>query len=640
MPLRERILLLFSALVFSISTGMANSQHASFKYAVGDAGKYLIDSLNNRGSEFIRSNPDSALLVLKAAIELSKNENYPEGEALSSFLLGNYYQNRGQLELAYKFFYRAVQINLELNDRESLAECFNSIGDIFRRQKNFKEANKNYQQSLELARQLQDTTLIAENINNYGDVFRDQHDYETAIIHYNKALQLDQSINNVFGITDGYNNLGDVYLYIGNYEEAREYYNRALRLAESMDNQLEIADNLNKLGIVYSRLQDYETALFFSRLAATVSNRIHLTEELMEAYRNMTQIYQHLNRYDKALESHKLFTQFQDSIMGARSVRQITELQFLYESEKKDNELILQEARLETQSLQLKWMATAVLLLIILALVFYRNFLAKQRINKQLLLQQEEIQHQKLRLEEKNKLLRRINDEKNEIIGMVAHDLRAPINQVLSVVNLMEFEKSSFSYDMGSYHQILEKSISRMKFMVSEILNIEAIENSSFALDIKPVNLALIINEEVQNFKLYADKKQLRLVVEIEQPCTCAVVDENIYRNILENLISNAVKYSPGGRTVHINLSNNGSRIITSVQDEGPGLSQEDMKRVFGKYQKLSAQPTGGEASLGLGLSLVKKFAEAMGGTVWCESEKGHGAEFFVSFEKYISEKQ
>lgn len=638
MPLRERILLYFSALVFSMSAGMATTLPAFYEY--GDQGKSLIDSLNVRGSEFIRTNPDSALLVLKASNELSRDENYPEGEALSSFLLGNYYQNRGQLELAYKFFYLAVQINLELGDSAKLAECFNSIGDIFRRQKNFKEANKNYQQSLELARQLQDTILIAENINNYGDVFRDRQDYETAIIHYNKALELDLRIGNVFGITDGYNNLGDVYLYMGNYEEAREYYNRALRLAESVDNQLEIADNLNKLGVVYSRIQDYETALFFSRLAATVSNRIHLTEELMEAHRNMAQIYQHLNRYDKALESHKLFTQFQDSIMGARSVRQITELQFLYESEKKDNELILQEARLETQSLQLKWLATAVLLLIILALVFYRNFLAKQRINKKLLVQQEEIQHQKMRLEDKNKLLRRTNDEKNEIIGMVAHDLRAPINQVLSVVNLMEFEKSSFSYDMRSYHQILEKCTSRMKFMVSEILNIEAIENSSFALDIKPVNLPPIINEEVQNFKLYADKKQLRLVVEIEEPCGCAVVDENIYRNILENLISNAVKYSPGGRAVYINLRNKKSHIVTSVKDDGPGLSEEDMKRVFGKYQKLSAQPTGGEASLGLGLSLVKKFAEAMGGKVWCESEKDRGAEFFVSFEKHISEKQ
>lgn len=596
-----------------------------------------VDSMNTRGGEYIRTSPDSALMILRDAYELSKKEEYEEGQALSSFLLGNYYMNRGQLELAYQYFYGSVQLNQKLGKLGALAECYNSMGDIFRRQKNYKEATKNYQQSLQLARKLKDTLLMAENINNYGDVFRDQRDYETAILHYNEALALDEKIRNVFGVTDGYNNLGDVYLYLERYSEAIEYFNKALRLAESMDNQLEIADNLNKLGLVYTRTGEYETALFYSKLAATVSNRIRLTEELMEAYRNLTDIYQHLQRFDRALESHKLFTQFQDSLLGVRSVRQISELQFLYESERKDNEILLKQAQLEAQSLQLKWLATAVVLLLALAMVLYKNFVSKQRVNNRLLQQQQEIQSQKRDLEEKNQMLRRINDEKNEIIGMVAHDLRAPINQVQSVVNLMQYEKEGLSEDMNSYLDILDKATSRMKFMVSEILNIEAIENSSFDLELKPVNLQQIIEEEAQNFRLYADKKQLALKVETAGPAACAVVDENIYRNIIENLLSNALKYSPGGKTIQLRVKIENGQIVTSVKDEGPGLSDEDMKRVFGKFQKLSARPTGGEVSIGLGLSLVKKFTEAMGGTVWCESELGKGAEFFVAFDKCVS---
>ncbi len=608
------------------------------RYDAAPATVALVDSLNTKGGEFIRTNPDSALIVLKMSYDLARDEEYHTGTALSSFLLGNYYQNRGQLEQAYQYFYESVQLNTTLGNNTQLAECYNSIGDIFRRQRNYKEASKNYQLSLELAYELKDTMLIAENINNYGDVFRDEQEFDSAIIHYKSALAFDQKIDNIFGIMDGYNNLGDVYLYLSNYDEAIGYFNRALRLAESMDNQLEVADNLNKLGLAYSKLNDFETALFYSKLAATVSNRIHLTEELIEAYRNLTFVYQHLNRYDKALESHKLFTQFQDSLLDVRSIRQISELQFLYESERKDSEILLKEAELEAQSLQLRWITTAAVLLLILAVMFYRNFSAKQKANSRLLLQQEEIKAQQASLEEKNAMLRRINDEKNEIIGMVAHDLRAPIGQVESVVSLMQYEKATFSPDMQSYLDILDKAASRMKFMVSEILNIEAIENSSFDLDLKPVSLYTILKEEAQNYKLYADKKKLALRVDMVGDADCAIVDEHIYRNIVENLLSNAVKYSPGGRTVHISLRSEDRQVITSVRDEGPGLSQEDMKRVFGKYQKLSAKPTGGEASLGLGLSLVKKFTEAMGGAVWCESVKGEGAEFFVSFDKCISE--
>lgn len=615
------------ASLLAVPAGMAIAQTVS-QGAVAE-----VDSLNSLAGIYVRTDPDSALFVIEKSLALADQLDYLEGQALGHFLLGNYYQNRGQLELSYRSFNRALQMNEALGNVRRLAECYNSIGDIFRRQKNYKEATRYYELSLNHATSLKDTVLISENINNFGDVFRDQRDYETAIAHYERALALDLKIENGFGITDSYNNLGDVYLYLGSADQAIGYYNRALKLAESMNNQLEIADNLNKLGRVYAEKQDYEAALFYSKLAATVSTRIKLTEELMEAYNNLTEVYQQVGRFDKALESHKLYSQFRDSLLDVRSVRQISEMQFLYESEKKDNEILLKEAELETRSVQLKWLLTAVILLMILALVLYKNYATKQRINSQLLVQQEEIGQQKERLEEANQRLKVINEEKNEIIGMVAHDLRAPINQVMSVVNLMQHEKRGFSSDMTTYLEIMEKASERMKFMVSEILDFEAIENSKFNLQIEPVNLCEIIEEEKANFKLYADKKSLRLVSEVKGDGVCALVDKNIYRNILENLLSNAVKYSPEGKLIRLKLCTDNGSVITSVADEGPGLSEEDMTRVFGKYQTLSAKPTGGEASLGLGLSLVKKFTEAMDGKVWCESVKGNGAEFFVSFK-------
>ncbi|MEQ8534178.1 MAG: tetratricopeptide repeat protein, partial [Imperialibacter sp.] len=360
-----------------------------------------------------------------------------------------------------------------------------------------------------------DSALVSENINNFGDVFRDQKDYSSAILRYNEALEIDLKINNGYGVTDGYNNLGDVYLYLEDYDQAISYYNRALRLAESMNNQLEVADNLNKLGRAYAAKDDLETALFYSKLAATVSGRIRLTEELMEAYYSLAEVYQRVGRYDKALESHMLYSKFQDSLLDVRSVRKISELQFLFESEKKDSEILLKEAELETQSVQLKWLITAVILLIILALVFYRNYISKQRVNNKLIAQQEEIKHQTESLEEKNRQLKIINEEKNEIIGMVAHDLRAPINQVMSVVNLMHYEKETFSDDMVSYLSIMERATTRMKFMVSEILDAEAIENTTFNMDIENVDLREIIEEEKKNYRLYTDKKKLKLTTEL-----------------------------------------------------------------------------------------------------------------------------
>ena len=109
-------------------------------------------------------------------------------------------------------------------------------------------------------------------------------------------------------------------------------------------------------------------------------------------------------------------------------------------------------------------------------------------------------------------------------------------------------------------------------------------------------------------------------------------MDTSVAVQVLENLVSNAVKYSPPGKDIFVRLQKRAEAVRVEVQDQGPGLSAEDQKKLFGKFARLSAKPTGGEHSTGLGLSIVKKMVEAMNGQVWCESELGRGATFTVEF--------
>ena len=107
---------------------------------------------------------------------------------------------------------------------------------------------------------------------------------------------------------------------------------------------------------------------------------------------------------------------------------------------------------------------------------------------------------------------------------------------------------------------------------------------------------------------------------------------------VLDNLVSNAVKYSPPNKNIWVDIQETTENVRIAIRDEGPGLSDDDKSKLFGKFARLSAQPTGGEHSTGLGLSIVKKMIEAMNGKVWCESELGHGATFFVEISRTASE--
>jgi len=252
--------------------------------------------------------------------------------------------------------------------------------------------------------------------------------------------------------------------------------------------------------------------------------------------------------------------------------------------------------------------------------------------NKTITSMHEEVQKQKDEILKKNEELINLNNEKNNLIGIVAHDLKSPLNQIKGLISVIKISADSLDEGTKKYIDIIEGSATRLNEMIAKILDIEAIESKSLNLNMQAINLSNLLEKCVERYKLSAESKLINLHSTIEKGLM-AQVDPDYANQVFENLISNAIKFSPKRLNIYISLSVKHGKIIGEVKDEGPGINQEDMKKLFGKYQKLSAKPTGDETSTGLGLSIVKKFVEAMGGQIWCESEVNKGASFFVSFQ-------
>ncbi|MTI23314.1 hypothetical protein E1176_19955 [Fulvivirga sp. RKSG066] len=242
-----------------------------------------------------------------------------------------------------------------------------------------------------------------------------------------------------------------------------------------------------------------------------------------------------------------------------------------------------------------------------------------------------EVQKQKEEILRKNEELISINNEKNNLIGIVAHDLKSPLNQIKGLITLIKMSADNLNSEAYSYIETIEKSATRLNEMIGKILDVEAIESKTPNINLTKVDLSELLRKTVERFDVLAKEKQINLHSDIPEGLTSKVDADYTYQ-VFENLLSNAIKFSPKFLNIYVSLKHENGQIICEVKDEGQGLSPEDKKKLFGKYQKLSARPTGNETSTGLGLSIVKKYVEAMNGQIWCESEVRKGASFFVSF--------
>ncbi len=258
--------------------------------------------------------------------------------------------------------------------------------------------------------------------------------------------------------------------------------------------------------------------------------------------------------------------------------------------------------------------------------------------------QAREIQLANLRLQEKNHMLEQLDKEKNEFLGIVAHDLKNPLSGIMMTLSLVEKHWQDLStQDVVRRLRTAQEMVSRMKDIISHLLNINAIETGNVQFSFESFYVVEAITSVIAEYQERAATKNITIHFAAESDGVAVYADKNAVIGIFDNLISNALKYSPADKNVWVIVKEQGTEnnepdsalkpvdsCLILVKDEGPGLSEEDMKQLFGKFARLSAQPTGGEDSTGLGLAIVKKLVEAMNGHVWCESELGHGSTFIV----------
>jgi len=240
---------------------------------------------------------------------------------------------------------------------------------------------------------------------------------------------------------------------------------------------------------------------------------------------------------------------------------------------------------------------------------------------------QQLVEQQKLLVEQ----LSKANAAKDRFLGMCAHDLRNPLSSIRGLAELMvEDAIGPLSSEQREIVQTIHGASQSMLQLVNELLDVATIEAGHLKLAKEPTSVAEIVERSVHLSNIEAAKKGTRIEIVRIGADPMVSVDRNKIRQVVDNLISNAVKYSPRGSVVTVLIQSDGAWAGFAVRDSGPGIPESERHKLFKDYGRLSAVPTGGEKSTGLGLAISRKIVEAHDGTIGVENIPGRGAEFVV----------
>lgn len=229
--------------------------------------------------------------------------------------------------------------------------------------------------------------------------------------------------------------------------------------------------------------------------------------------------------------------------------------------------------------------------------------------------------------------LRQLAEDKDELIGILAHDLKSQLAGIQMTAQLLSerFQRDETTdRRAGKLADNLAHSSTELLAFVKGYLANAAADHGGSSLSLTAVDPGVLAAGVAGQYQAAARRKEITLVFENASANSMVLADCAALGQVLDNLISNAVKFSPPGKTIRVRLSPDAEAIEIRVQDEGPGFTEEDQAKMFRRYARLSARPTAGEPSSGLGLSIARKLVHGMNGELTCETRPGEGATFCV----------
>ncbi|MBL3658552.1 tetratricopeptide repeat-containing sensor histidine kinase [Fulvivirga sediminis] len=562
--------------------------------------------------------------------------------------LGRLFMTRGDHSRAYDYYFEALNIFLRHKDRQGLSYVYKSLSELYLQQGNYKKALHTSLKALDIRNHQGNTGGRISILLELASINQEMTRYDTAFEYYAKARYEAHKSHDYINLVNI--NLGMANLYFNQqvYDSALIYTNEALdNLGESGNESLRMQLDL-LLGKIYYEKNKFNLAKDLLEALLTKTRDINLEwqiqyylSEICKRQRDVNCAFNHFQQY------HKIKERLNDAALNAK----IERIESRLELGKRDaeNELLKSKQIRDEALLERHRFANIALIIVIgaslfLLLMLWYSGRKLRKINKRLLAKNEEIRKnqvqikqqnehiglQNKKLTQQNKSLLELNNEKDTLMSIVAHDLKSPFSRIKGLAQVL----SRSSMEEEQRHLLeLQKGVAESGLeLISHLLELNAFEQDGEQEELTRIDVNAFLREKYHSFLADAEAKKVGLEIYEAREEIIVETGKLYLSRILDNLLSNAIKFSKPEGVVILRAVKEVDHFSLSVKDFGQGFSEADKKNLYKKFMRLSARPTAGESSNGLGLAIVKNLVEKLGGSITLISEYRKGSEFILKF--------
>jgi len=651
------------------------------KSALTDRDK--IDMLLNSCDENLYSDPQTVRLQLPGILSYATRVGYEKGIADARQYYGILYQQDGELSQAMSSYKAALAIYEKIGDERGAAHAHNNIGSIFHRKGKYVKALQNYQaalnyydshhiihplittltniagayitiglineaedynkRALDLAEKNGFKDKMATSLVNMGVISSKRHKLANAKQYYTRALSVYDELDNQRGVANCMLNIGVILQKQGEMPLAFEHTIQAMSLFKEMNDHSRISQCINNIGVILEKVGSYEKAINYYSAALKIVGDMGVSNEVARIYKNLSKAYAGLENYKEALYYHEKYKSYSDSVISLAKSQQIAELQTKYETQKKEQLIELQKAKLERQKLLGNTLLGLTISILLVAGLIVYAYLQKRLDNEKITEQNTEIARQNQMLAMQKNTLEELNQTKDKLFSVIGHDLRGPIANMRSIFDMVLEDEFTDRKELFDVMKVLRDKTCDTHNLLENLLYWSRSQQGRITPNQGVVDLSELVEDSLDLIKADAKAKGIDMEIKMEG-AVLSYCDADMINLVLRNLLSNAIKFTPSGGRIILEIEQNDQNIKVAVRDTGVGIPEENIPKLFDKETYFTTYGTNKEKGSGLGLNLCREFVEANSGNIAVDSQQGKGSVFYFTLplagSRQLSDKQ